>query len=507
MVSNLSPRRVAGVGPESRYIESHLLDKRGRVRDLNKVNEEIGDFVAQFAYLDYELRQRLRRPMARGYPPRIFISYRRETPEHVQWCKDLAGELETAGYDVMLDALAVPEDNPSAEVLARFVGQLATADVALAVLTPSYVGTDGQMRRWIYEEWSRIDALRTWGLLEVVGIIRERKVRNSMITLNPGLDALIDLSGRNQSDRRPVLDFFGKYRGPRIPEADGLMLAQNASDCIVACREQRDESAAATCLSRIKQFQETEEFRVANVSYHAAFRSPERARQLAEEARAKNPTFPASAEMAHSLWTADLDDYAFRAVAEIAESPSWWRGFFHLIMGETLQQRGFLLSALNHLNWCITVQLPGSWERLVRLPEELLDRVREDIRLIQGTIAKGPVALPSSAERRLPEPDRRCDVCGARYSSVGSACALCGTLHADGAANCEMCGYVIIPWQRMEFCPVCRKSFFKSVGGKRIGHLVLPRIPGDRFSVLWPYARPIGRILYGVITAMPIFYV
>jgi hypothetical protein len=484
MVSNLTPRRVQGFGAEAAYIESDLLDGAGRVRDLPP-----GDYLMQFAYLDYVLREHLGRPMARGYPPRIFFSYRRETPEHVQWCKDLAGELRVAGYDVKLDVLAVPEDNPSPEIIAQFVAQLATADVALVVVTPSYVGTELRMRRWMFEEWSRIEILRTWGLLEVVGIIREGNFQNSMVRFNPGLDALIDLSGRNQADRRPVLDFFGEYRGPRIPEGDGLRLGQNASACITACRK-RDEQAAAMHLSRIKQFQETEEFRVANVSYHAAFRSPGRAIQLAEEARAKNPTFPASAEMAQSLWTADLDDYAFRAVAEIAESPSWWRGFFHLIMGETLQQRGFLRSALNHLSWCITVRLAGSLEQASALPEEFLDQARDDIRIIQRIIAKGPAAFSATAERRLPEPDSRCDICGARYSSAGSACALCGTLHAGGATNCEMCGYDVISWQEMWFCPVCRKSF-KSVQGRRVQYGVMPRTPGGRFSVLWPYANPI----------------
>lgn len=492
MVSNLVPRRVLGVGAETAYIESHLLYKDGRVRDLGEVERELGgDFMAEFTFLDYELGKHLQRPMARGYPPRIFFSYRRETPEHVQWCKDLAGELQSAGYAVMLDALAIPEKNPSMETLGQFVGQLATADVALVVVTPSYVGTDREMRRWMFEEWSRIEILRTAGLLEIVGVIREGDFRNSMARFSPALDALVDLSGRDQADRRPVLDFFGEYGGPRIGEADELLLAQNASACITACRK-RDEPTAAMHLSPINRFQETEEFRVANVSYNAAFRSPGRAIQLAEEARGKNLTFSASAEMAQSLWAADLDDYAFRAMAEIAESPSRWRGFFHLVMGETLQQRGFLRSALNHLNWCITVRPGGTLELTSALPEKLLDQARDDIRVIQRIIAKGPAAFPATAERRLPEPDRRCDVCGARYSSAGSACALCGTLHADGAANCQMCGYDIISWREMIFCPVCRSSFFKSAQGGRVQHILMPRTPGGRFSVLWPYTNQIG---------------
>ena len=67
MVSNLSPRPVPGVGAEAAYIESRLLDKAGRVRDLNKLAREIGDLGMQFTYLDCELREHLRRPMAHRY--------------------------------------------------------------------------------------------------------------------------------------------------------------------------------------------------------------------------------------------------------------------------------------------------------------------------------------------------------------------------------------------------------------------------------------------------------
>ncbi len=504
MVSNLVPRQVPGVGGESEYIDSHLLDKAGRLRDLNKVAKEIGNLIVQFAYLDYQLREHLRRPMARGYPPKIFISYRRETPEHVRWCMELARELKNAGYEVMLDALAVPDGDTSPEVIGRFVGQLATADVALAVLTPSYPGTESGpptgMRRWIYEEWVRIAVLRDWGLLEVVGIIRAGDWKNSVkiregewaneLVSFSGKDALIDLSGRSPADLRPVLDFFGRYSGPRIPEADGLLLAQNAGACITASRE-RDEPTAAMHLSRIERFQETEEFRVANVSYHAAFRSPQAALQLFREARAKNPTLPASAELATSLWRADLDNYAFQTMAEIAESPSRWQGEFHWYMGDILEQEGFLRSALNHLSWCTTIWPPSLGGQPKQLPGELNDQVREYITRISGKIANGTAAFRRSPERRLPKLDKQCDICGARYSSAGAACELCGALYAKAATHCEMCGFTVTSLRQLRFCPVCRKSFSGAPGSVRVGHLVTPRFPAGRFSVLWPQGKPV----------------
>jgi hypothetical protein len=203
VVSNLLPRPVPGIGAESKFIESHLLDANGRVRDLDQVSREIGDATAQFTYLDYELREHLRAPMTRGYPPK----------------------------------------NPPANVLAEFVGQLATADVALIVLTDSYAGTADGVRRWMFEEWLRIDAPHSFGLLELAWVIRDP-------------------------------DWYASYEGTLKPTSIFHGVIE---------------------LSR-QDLSDTEEFQVANISYHAMFRLPGQAYALAEQARAKNLTLPATVE-------------------------------------------------------------------------------------------------------------------------------------------------------------------------------------------------------------------
>ena len=501
MVSNLVPRENPVVGAESHYIDSHLLDKAGRLRDLKQVAKEIGDQSAQFAFIDYELREHLRRPMARGYPPRIFISYRHETAEHMQWGRELAQALQNAGYHVLLDVLEIP-DNASPEVVGRFIGKLATADVVLAILTPSYPGTESGpptgMRRWIYEEWARIHVLRDRGLLEVVGIIKAGDWKNSVrrregewanvLVSFSGMDALIDLSARGPADLQPVLDFFGRYGGPRIPEADARLLAQHASACTTASRE-RDEPTAAAHLSRIQNFQQTEEFEVANVSYHAAFRSPRTAIQLFGQARTKNPTLPATAELVQSLWMADLDIHAFQTMAEIAEGPSLWQGEFHWYMAMILEQEGFLRSALNHLSWCSTI-----WPGLLggspaALSGELGRLVRGLTAEISAKIASGTAAFRKSPERRLPKLDIQCPVCRAGYSTVGAACRLCGALYPKAGPHCNMCGTEVASLRQLSFCPVCHRSLSAAPDGVRAGHLVTSRFPAGRFSVLWPQGR------------------
>jgi hypothetical protein len=503
MVSNLVPRDNPDVGAESHYIDSHLLNKAGGLRDLKQVAKEIGDLSAQFAFIDYELREHLRRPMARGYPPRIFISYRRETPEHVRWCRELARALQNAGYQVLLDVLEIP-DNASPEVVGRFIGKLATADVVLAILTPSYPGTESGppegMRRWIFEEWARIHVLRDRGLLEVVGIIRAGDWKNSVrrregewanvLVSFSGMDAIIDLSARGPADLQPVLDFFGRYSGPRIPEADARLLAQHASACTTASRE-RDEPTAAAHLSRIQKFQQTEEFGVANVSYHAAFRSPQTAVQLFGQARAKNPTLPATAELVQSLWQADLDIHAFQTMAEIAEGPSWWQGEFHIYMAMILEQEGFLRSALNHLSWCSTTWPGLLGESPGPLTGERGQLVRGFTTEISAEIASGTAAFRKSPERRLRKLDKQCDVCRACYSTVGAACRLCGALYPKAGPHCNMCGAAVTSLRQLSFCPVCHWSFSAAPDGVRAGHLVTPRFPAGRFSVLWPQGKSV----------------
>jgi len=494
MVSNLIPLTSAkGLGGESAFVDDHLLDSAGRVRDWDTVAAEIGDATAQFTYLDYELREHLRKPMARGYPPKLFISYRRETPEHVRWCAGLARKLEAAGYKVLLDALEFPERDPSPEELARFVGRFATADVAVIVLTPEYVGTNDEMRRWIFEEWQRITSLRETGMLEIVWIVRgagwyEHGLGHGQVGPIGVFDAVIDLSDHAEGDDAPVLDFFGQYAGVRLSDSEQDQLARDASSCILACRE-RDEPTAAGSLDAIRGYPGTEEYRIANAAYHAAFRSPEQAIFLAEEIRKKNPTLPGSAALGTNLWLADLDHYAFRVLAEITESRSLWREVFRFYMSEILVSQSLARSAINHLGWLVKELESPARRQTGREGEDerLLGEAREELARL-ASLADSPTPLgPWIADGRL-ELDQQCEHCDARYSSSGGACAVCGTLHPAEAKTCWMCGEGVLLWPNLPFCPVCRMSFAEE-NGKRSAYSVIPRNPGQRFSVLWPQAN------------------
>jgi TIR domain-containing protein len=104
----------------------------------------VGDMQAFLALLELELRTILRRPHARGYPPRIFIAYRRATPDDIAWCLSLANALTENGYEVLLDELVITGFD--ADAIARFMAQIADADIALLVPTEDYLRHEGSSR-------------------------------------------------------------------------------------------------------------------------------------------------------------------------------------------------------------------------------------------------------------------------------------------------------------------------------------------------------------------------
>lgn len=496
MVANLFPDPFDGIGGETQFIESHLLDGNGRVRDLADVGREIGDGTAQLAYLEYQLRERMRTPTARGYPPKVFFSYRRETPEHVTWCVELARALEAAGYEVMLDALALTDAHPSAEQVGTFIGQLAAADVVLVVLTRSYVGDDHSMRDWLYEEWLRIRALRTMGLLEIIGVARDKDVdRSKHVAPHNILDLVIDVSElADETQRQRVLDFFGTYRGPRLTAGQASLLAQEAHDCIEKSMD-RDEAAAAH-LARIEPFPDTEEFRLAEVAYTAAFRTADETIRLAAETVQHNLTLSGSMALSESLWFLDFDRYAFPVLTTVAESPSRWRVRAHYLMADILWRQNYPRAARNHLTWCLTEKPRDHWEEWGELGEEARTKARGDIEVHDQEIARRErVEWPEKMAFLRPSEDcatgldRQCDVCQARFWSGGMTCSLCGTIHPRGTDKCGLCEFPTLAWENLTFCPVCRRTFKETNGGRgRV--MVVPRGPGEWFSVLWPQAKP-----------------
>jgi hypothetical protein len=432
---------------------------------------------AFLALFEYEAQPYLRRPRARGYPPRIFISYRRESPEDIAWCLRLAKGLIDNGYDVLLDELVLGRsvlEGATWTELARFMALTADSDVAIVVLSSGFVQGDrpNSMRNWIFEEWSRIDTLDDWGLLETVYVHRSGALGGESFVPEPGArSAYIDLR-EDPSDPGAVLEFFGTYEGPRLDPQARARLGAKAGEVVAATRGPKiDGIAALVSYLSIRDLAATEEHDIAEALTRFGNGERERARELALDVLQRNPSLPGGVLLAEMLWFADYDREAFAALAELSEGPSLWRHRMRALMGMILEAEGLVDSSLNQARWCIAAT---DNHNLGSFASSLGPAAIEEWK---ATVAR----LEPHAQ---PEARYECPMCGARYPVGWHACLYCGTTRPEGGP-CGMCDgeppFMEAPEER-RFCGVCRK--FEVEPGMWGNGYVVPREPGGRWSTL-----------------------
>lgn len=482
MASNIDIRHMDGVGPEYPLIESHLLRGDGSLRSQPEVAAEIGDQQAVLALLEYHLRQRINTPSTRGYPPRIFLSYRRESPAHIAWCQELALGLQSAGYRVYLDSLHSWSNDFDPQLVADFVAKLAHSDIVVPVITESYLGSedDGRsfMHAWIWEEWLRIATLRDWGLLEIVAVWRSGDLDPArLVNISGALDWTIDVRDRGRegdtSDIRLVLDYFGsRDDDPALDENQQEELARAVAE-IVRSGAERGADWCSNALGSISGFRFTEEYWL-GAAWAARAAGDRTALLLAAIAIFRqNASLPTTFSVAKALWLGDLDAHAIGLLAEVAETPSLWRHQAHFILGDIFRSLGVWASAANHYRWCVTTnqnaKLGGWWSALGT----------EAIALAQERLSELEAALRLDAR----EIERHCDFCGADFHAGKGICLLCAASYSDRRDRCSFCGAGVVQVESLIVCALCHKGAVDSEKPGANFYLV-PREPFGRFSVL-----------------------
>jgi hypothetical protein len=471
MASYLMPMmELVGVGPEARLVDESLFDQGGTLRDYAALSEELGEMQAFLGLLELELRTRLRVPHARGYPPRVFISYRRESPDDIAWCLRLARELDELGYEVLLDERMLGPAAADRNELARFVGLIADADLAVVVVTDAFLHHEGQtnaMRDWIFEEWSRITTLVDWGLLETVIVHRSGEMNGGIFGGVGDRSTYIDLR-EDPSSPEPVAEFFGAWRGRRLSPQDRARLGEGAAAAVsLTVGGEPDPQGARRAFDSIQDLAGTEEHAVAEVHVLASEGDLGAAARLALDTMNRNPTLPGAVLLGNLLWLKDIERAAFIVFAPLSEGPSLWRHLMRIDMAMILEGEGLLESAVNQFQWCLKAKgsrdLGGFWS------------------------AFGPAGI-AECEARLEAlsvevgqgPATGCSSCGARFPEEWHACVYCGTTRPAGEA-CGMCigdPPLMSDPGELEFCPVCRRTD----SGKN--SYVVPRKPGGAWSPL-----------------------
>jgi TIR domain len=524
MVANLLPRNLQGIGPEAADVAEHVLDEEGNVRAFDEIVDRLSSRKwATYAMLEYYMLEALRKPRARGYPPKIFISYRRETPEDVEWTRQLSRQIEILGYKVYLDEVAIGKA-PSGIELANFVAKLADTDVAVVVVTNSYLMEEqheNQIRDWIYQEWTRIQALQSWGLLEVVLVVRSASGPTVFFNFEDHLTRLIDIRNSPQ-DFAPVLQFLEGYSGLSYPDTDRELLAEAAAVSIEQA-SLGDPVSARASLKRIAKMSDTEEYRLAEVHVLAAESDREAAIARGLALLESRPTLPIAAETARELWLLDADLQTFPYLAEIVEIPSLWRFQAHYMMADILRRNRMPYPAISHFGWClwnagdseldvsrgfrpegklkqnIQARLALLWLLVgdlqeynthhtnARIEDPALPSLLEDTGLTWEALSlqKDPMATFDIG--------LRCYFCRGIYYRTGYVCISCGAAYGKPlkdevgliTTDCAICRQrgTVIPHEKSKFCAVCRIIYNNGI---RRQVQLLPHGPRGLYSVLPP---------------------
>ncbi len=114
----------------------------------------------------------------------VFLSYRWGLPSHQMWVRELAEELISRGYEVVLDQF-LSRDAPTLDV-PQLVSHMASCDVVVAVLTNEYGASaepDGLYTSrylaiplgedsWVFDEWRLARTLANSGILRLCALWR-----------------------------------------------------------------------------------------------------------------------------------------------------------------------------------------------------------------------------------------------------------------------------------------------------------------------------------------------
>ncbi|RTL25937.1 MAG: hypothetical protein EKK47_22305 [Burkholderiales bacterium] len=182
-------------------------------------NVDFEAFESRFA----ELSQR---PRLDGYPPRVFISYRRASQGHIDDAKRIADQLRGLNYNVLFDEDEVQQSESPDVSVAHYIARTAEAHVFAMLVHDEYLSEDLQVtRRWLFEEQQKMRLLYAAGRAKATVIW--------MCSADPpqpgqsdwafkGVD-VIDLRDR---DWNRLAQFFPKYEGFELNEHEETKLIE-----------------------------------------------------------------------------------------------------------------------------------------------------------------------------------------------------------------------------------------------------------------------------------------
>ncbi|GAA0248681.1 tetratricopeptide repeat protein [Cryptosporangium japonicum] len=131
--------------PGEGYLEDYL-----HSATVESAIDRYGLLKIRRAALNSAVRDLARRPKLRGYPPRIFVSYRWDDEAGHEWIRNLVHHLRERGYHVELDQEHLDVIGPHGIEIGPFVARVIDCHIFLRVVTRKLLADDA--REWLVEE-------------------------------------------------------------------------------------------------------------------------------------------------------------------------------------------------------------------------------------------------------------------------------------------------------------------------------------------------------------------
>jgi tetratricopeptide (TPR) repeat protein len=194
--------------PVDGYLEELLVDGNGKPLSVAEAVKRYGNLRVRRAALASAHRKRSLKPKIRGYPPRVFFSYRWENEAQKVWVRRLARYLRERGFRVNLDLEHQDKLGEEGVGIAEYVASIIDSNIFLAVITQKYL--EGELREWILEEGQNARLFSHAGL-RVVSLWKEGTELPDW-----GRGHVVDI--RHDVEDFSALDEFFDYDGPVLSE-------------------------------------------------------------------------------------------------------------------------------------------------------------------------------------------------------------------------------------------------------------------------------------------------
>ncbi len=421
-----------------------LQDDLGRRLDNHSAIEKLSPYGFRLARLQeaFELRAEASGRPKLSFPPKVFVSYKWDTPSSRTWVPKLVEALTDIGLQVVWDEGG---SNPAASDVPDLVSKLIECTYALIVFDDQYercslrkiVHPKG-VPSWVENELLVIIELWEKNALDIVVVRRDERVGGAFnwrlgtspywLREVPTLDCRA--ANSKETIKLAILRLLG-YSGPTLSSDDKAFITEVYRQAEVLCDTGKPAEAISTLMPVWARFPFVDDLAMLLIRAHIEDGALEEAIGIADQSAKEIPVHqhPARLTILKAFILIDMSKTA-EAIRTCLDARSnlrdpWTYGL-HWVIGGALANEEELFGARNHLNLAAArLKIPDCLEDLTRV----INRLKEWNTLGIGAKLTGNKPWPmcracGSVYPVNMEYEKICDSCGAQVPK-GLPCPFC----------------------------------------------------------------------------------